>query len=155
MVDDGVTLDRVFHALAHAGRRDMLRRLAESDLTVSELAQPLDMSLAAASKHVQVLERAGLLRRTVAGRRHVCSLERAQLASAAQWLGFSESHEEAIAALEMPLRDEAAPEREDEMTSERAAVRLRRTIFTTPSMCTGRGSIPICSGAGLRHPASS
>jgi RNA polymerase sigma factor (sigma-70 family) len=130
MVDDGVTLDRVFHALAHAGRRDMLRRLAESDLTVSELAQPLDMSLAAASKHVQVLERAGLLRRTVAGRRHVCSLERAQLASAAEWLGFS--HEEPIAALEMPLRDEAASEREDEMTAERAAVRLRRTIFATP-----------------------
>ena len=70
-----MTLDKVFHALAHTGRRDMLRRLAESDLTVSELAEPLAMSLAAASKHVQVLERAGLLRRTVAGRRHVCSLE--------------------------------------------------------------------------------
>ena len=90
------------------------------------------MSLAAASKHVQVLERAGLLRRTVAGRRHVCSLERAQLASAAEWLRFSEPHEEPLAALEALLRHEATPEREDEMTAERAAVRLRRTIFATP-----------------------
>ena len=90
------------------------------------------MSLAAASKHVQVLERAGLLRRTVDGRRHVCSLERAQLASAAEWLRFSEPHEEPLAALEALLRHEATPEREDEMTAERAAVRLRRTIFATP-----------------------
>ena len=90
------------------------------------------MSLAAASKHVQVLERAGLLRRTVDGRRHVCSLERAQLASAAEWLRFSEPHEEPLAALETLLRHEATPEREDEMTAERAAVRLRRTIFATP-----------------------
>ena len=90
------------------------------------------MSLAAASKHVQVLERAGLLRRTVDGRRHVCSLERARLASAAEWLRFSEPHEEPLAAVETLLRHEAPPEREDEMTAERAAVRLRRTIFATP-----------------------
>jgi RNA polymerase primary sigma factor len=132
MVEGVVTLDKVFHALAHAGRRDMLRRLAGSDLTVSELAEPLAMSLAAASKHVQVLERAGLLRRTVDGRRHVCSLERAQLASAAEWLRLSEPHEEPLAALETLLRREATPEREDERTAERAAVRLRRTIFATP-----------------------
>ena len=125
-------LDQVFHALAHTGRRDMLRRLAESDLTVSELAEPLAMSLAAASKHVQVLERAGLLRRTVDGRRHVCSLERARLASAAQWLRFSEPQEEPLAAVETVLPHEAPPEREDEMTAERAAVRLRRTILATP-----------------------
>jgi len=49
-------MDAIFHALAHAARRDMLRRLAERDLTVSELAEPLTMSLAAASKHVRVLE---------------------------------------------------------------------------------------------------
>ena len=79
-------MDAVFRALAHSARRDMLRRLAVSDLTVSELAEPLAMSLAAASKHVQVLERAGLLRRTVIGRRHVCSLESAPLAAAAACL---------------------------------------------------------------------
>ena len=52
-------MDEVFRALAHDARRAMLRRLAGGELTVGELAQPLDMSLAAASKHVQMLERAG------------------------------------------------------------------------------------------------
>jgi RNA polymerase primary sigma factor len=132
MVEGVVTMDAVFHALAHAARRDMLRRLAERDLTVSELAQPLTMSLAAASKHVQVLERAGLLRRTVDGRRHVCSLEPAPLASAAEWLRLSEHRKEPLAAFETLLRYGATPEREDEMTAERAAVRLRRTIFAKP-----------------------
>jgi RNA polymerase sigma factor (sigma-70 family) len=132
MVEGAVTMDAVFHALAHGARRDMLLRLAESDLTVSELAAPLTMSLSAASKHVQVLERAGLLRRTVDGRRHVCSLDRARLASAAEWLRFSQRHEQPRDARETPPRYEPTPEREDEMTSARAVVRLRRTIFATP-----------------------
>lgn len=81
-------MDAVFHALAHDARRTMLRRLAHGELTVGELAEPLDMSLAAASKHVQVLERAGLVRRTVTGRRHVCRLEVGPLKSASAWLDF-------------------------------------------------------------------
>ncbi len=80
----------MFHALAHRARRDMVRRLAEGELTVGELAEPLTMSLAAASKHVRVLERAGLVRRTVQGRRHVCRLEASPLASASAWLRFYE-----------------------------------------------------------------
>ena len=87
MVED---MDAVFHALAHGARRDMLSRLAAGELTVGELAEPLEMSLAAASKHVKVLERAGLVRRTVAGRRHVCRLEPGPLASASAWLRFYE-----------------------------------------------------------------
>ena len=87
MVEDSGT-DDVFHALASQARRDMLRRLAGSDLTVGQLAAPLAMSLAAASKHVLVLERAGLFRRTVDGRRHICRLEPAPLAAAHAWLGF-------------------------------------------------------------------
>lgn len=78
----------VFHALASEVRREMLRRLAGRELTVGQLAQPLAMSLAAASKHVQVLERAGLITRTVEGRRHICRLEAAPLASAHRWLSF-------------------------------------------------------------------
>ncbi len=66
----------------------MLRRLAERVLTVGELAAPLAMSLSAASKHLRVLERAGLVRRTVVGRRHVCRLEPGPLASADEWLRF-------------------------------------------------------------------
>jgi len=83
-------MDSVFHALAHDARRQMLRRLAQGELTVTELAEPLDMSLAAASKHVQVLERAGLIKRSVQGRRHVCRLDPGPLASADAWLGFYE-----------------------------------------------------------------
>jgi len=83
-------MSSVFHALAHDARRDMLQRLAEGDLTVGQLGQPLDMSIAAASKHVKVLEQAGLIHRTVDGRRHVCRLEPAALRTVAQWLHFYE-----------------------------------------------------------------
>ena len=61
MVDQLESLDDVFHALANSARRDMLNRLAEHPLTVGELAQPLTISLAATSKHIKVLERAGLV----------------------------------------------------------------------------------------------
>lgn len=83
-------MDAVFHALAHDARRSMLRRLARHELTVGELAAPLAMSLAAASRHIQVLEQAGLVRRTVLGRRHLCRLNARPLASAANWIRFYE-----------------------------------------------------------------
>lgn len=83
-------LNDVFNALAHDARRAMLARLAAGELTVGQLAEPFAMSLEAASKHVRVLERAGLVRRTVEGRRHVCALSPAPLASAYAWLGFYE-----------------------------------------------------------------
>ncbi|MCW3049106.1 MAG: Transcriptional regulator, ArsR family [Solirubrobacterales bacterium] len=72
------------------------------------------MSLAAASKHVKVLERAGLVRRTVEGRRHVCRLEPEPLASASAWLRFYERHwEERLDALEALLRPDPTPTKED------------------------------------------
>jgi DNA-binding transcriptional ArsR family regulator len=92
MVEGDAAMDSVFQALAHGVRRDMLGRLAGRELTVGELAEPLAMSLAAASKHIKVLERAGLIRRTVDGRRHVCRVESAPLASAAAWLRFYERY---------------------------------------------------------------
>jgi DNA-binding transcriptional ArsR family regulator len=92
MVEELPGIDAVFHALAHGARRDMVGRLSDGELTVGELAGPLPMSLAAASKHIQVLERAGLVRRIVDGRRHRCRLEPAPLASAAAWLSFYEPH---------------------------------------------------------------
>jgi DNA-binding transcriptional ArsR family regulator len=85
-------MDAVFHALAHEARRAMLRRLADGELSVGELAEPLTMSFAAASKHVKVLENAGLVQRTVAGRRHVCRLDPGPLAGATAWLRFYERH---------------------------------------------------------------
>lgn len=89
MVDDAA-MNEVFHALAHDARRAMLSRLSSGELTVGQLAEPFEMSLEAASKHIRVLERAGLVRRTVDGRRHVCRLEAQPLASAAEWLRFYE-----------------------------------------------------------------
>jgi len=83
-------LDRVFHALSDPTRRAMLRSLAEQERTVSELAAPFRMSLAAASKHVKVLEQSGLVRRTILGRSHVCRLEAKPLADAQSWLDFYE-----------------------------------------------------------------
>jgi DNA-binding transcriptional ArsR family regulator len=101
MVEGDAVMDSIFHALAHGARRDMLGRLASHELTVGELAEPLAMSLAAASKHIKVLERAGLVHRTVDGRRHVCRLDPTPLASAAQWLGFYERYwSERLDALE-------------------------------------------------------
>jgi len=83
-------MDAVFHALGDATRRQMLRMLAGGERTVGELAAPYEMSLAAASKHIKVLEHAGLLRRNVRGRTHWCQLEPAPLASAHEWLSFYE-----------------------------------------------------------------
>ncbi len=80
-------MNSVFHALGDATRRRMLGALARSDRTVGELAKPFAMSLAAASKHIRVLEHAGLIRREVRGRTHVCRLDSSPLASAHEWLG--------------------------------------------------------------------
>jgi len=68
----------------------MLRDLAGGERTVSQLAQPFAISLAAASKHIKVLENAGLLHREVRGRTHLCRLDPGPLASAYEWLSFYE-----------------------------------------------------------------
>ena len=83
-------LDRVFHALADPTRRAMLRRLANGEHSVGELAEPFDMSFAAAAKHVKVLEGAGLLRRTIEGRTHRCRIEAGPLAEADRWIAYYE-----------------------------------------------------------------
>jgi DNA-binding transcriptional ArsR family regulator len=102
-----VEMNSVFHALGDATRRQMLRDLAAGERTVSELAQPFAMSLAAASKHIKVLEGAGLIRREVKGRTHVCRLEPGPLASAHEWLGFYERFwNSRLDLLEQLLRDE-------------------------------------------------
>lgn len=79
-------LDLVFRALGDHTRRAMLQRLAKGEQTVSELAAPHRMSLAAASKHIQTLERAGLVKRTVRGRVHYCRIDPRPLARADDWL---------------------------------------------------------------------
>jgi DNA-binding transcriptional ArsR family regulator len=83
-------LDRVFGALSDPTRRAMLRRLAGGARTVGELAEPFDMSFAAAAKHVKVLQQAGLLSRTIEGRSHRCRIEAAPLVAADRWLAYYE-----------------------------------------------------------------
>jgi DNA-binding transcriptional ArsR family regulator len=79
-------LELVFRALGDRTRRTMLERLATGEQTVSELAAPHRMSLAAASKHIRTLERAGLVKRTVRGRIHYCRIDPRPLERADDWL---------------------------------------------------------------------
>ena len=79
-------LDSVFSALGDATRRAILAQLAEGDSRVTELARPHDMSLPAVSKHLRVLEQAGLVKKQKDGRVIRCSLDPAALKTAADWV---------------------------------------------------------------------
>jgi DNA-binding transcriptional ArsR family regulator len=75
-------LDLIFHALADGTRRQLLKMLAQREFTIGELAEPFQISLNAVSKHIKVLEEAGLLTRTKDGRIHRCAMNAAPLAAA-------------------------------------------------------------------------
>ncbi len=79
-------LDLSFGALAHPIRRGILARLASGEATVADLAKPYKVSAPAITKHLRVLERAGLLSRTKKGREHRCRLEAERMREAAEWL---------------------------------------------------------------------
>lgn len=79
-------LSRTFSALADPTRRRILEHLAQGDRCVTDLARPHDMSLPAVSKHLRVLERAGLVRRQRCGRLHSLKLEAKPLRQAQQWI---------------------------------------------------------------------
>lgn len=100
-------LDTIFHALGDATRRGMLRQLASGEHSVSQLAEPYAISLAAASKHIKALEHAGLIRREVRGRTHICRLDPGPLSSAQEWLSFYERFwTSRLDALDRILREE-------------------------------------------------
>jgi DNA-binding transcriptional ArsR family regulator len=80
-------LNRTFAALADPTRRRMLEQLSRGDLCVTDLARPYSMSLPAVSKHLRVLENAGLVRRRRTGRLHSLKLEAAPMEQASQWIG--------------------------------------------------------------------
>lgn len=106
---DSPQLDTIFHALSDATRRGMLASLALGERSVGELAEPFAMSFAGASKHVKVLEEAGLIHREIRGRSHICSLEPGPLASADQWLRHYERFWTGrLDALEQLLREDDA-----------------------------------------------
>ena len=88
-------LDRVFAALADGKRRGMLARLIDGPATVSELGAPYDISKQAVTKHVRVLETAGLIHREVDGRLHRCRLQRRPVDEARGWLENLERYWEA------------------------------------------------------------
>lgn len=112
MVEDSA-LDDVFHALADPTRRAMLKSLAGGERKVGELAAPFDISLAAASKHIQVLERAGLLRRSIQGRTHVCRLDARPLHGGFEWMRHYEKYwTDRLDALQALLEAEDAAARE-------------------------------------------
>jgi len=79
-------LDDTLIALADETRRDILERLAGGEARVTEVAAPFDISLNSVSKHIRILERAGLVRRRVVGRDHFLSLDAAPLDDASEWL---------------------------------------------------------------------
>jgi DNA-binding transcriptional ArsR family regulator len=81
------TLDRTFAALSDPTRREILARLASGEASVKELAEPFEMTLPGVSKHLKVLERAGLISRGRVAQSRPCRLEAAPLREAADWVG--------------------------------------------------------------------
>ncbi|HYB10220.1 MAG TPA: metalloregulator ArsR/SmtB family transcription factor [Alphaproteobacteria bacterium] len=86
MLDHRITLDRVFHALADPTRRGILERLSRSEASVSELARPLEISLAAVVQHIQILEESGVILTRKKGRVRTCRLSPQALDLAEAWI---------------------------------------------------------------------
>ena len=106
MVEHSSALTRTLVAIADPTRRGLLARLTLGEARVTDLAARYDMSLAAVSKHLRVLERAGLVRREVRGREHRLSLVAKPLREAADWISaYRPFWEQRLDALEAFLRD--------------------------------------------------
>ena len=99
MLKESTRLDRAFQALADPARRGMLARLARGPATVSELAQPLEMSLPAVLQHLQALEASELIRSEKKGRVRTCRLEPRALAPAESWIAGQRALWEGLAEL--------------------------------------------------------
>ncbi|MCU1236851.1 MAG: transcriptional regulator, ArsR family [Candidatus Solibacter sp.] len=79
-------IDRIFHALGDPSRRAILEKLSDGPVSVSRLAEPLAITLAAVVQHLQVLEESGLVRTEKLGRVRTCRIETAGLAAAEEWI---------------------------------------------------------------------
>jgi DNA-binding transcriptional ArsR family regulator len=86
VLNQTIDLDRTFQALADKSRRSMVERLTLGPASVSQLAEPLAMSLAAVVQHVQVLESCGLVKTEKVGRIRTCRIERTAMSAAEQWI---------------------------------------------------------------------
>ena len=108
MVEQKHSQDEIFHALSDASRRAMIERLAQSDHTVGELAEPLDMTFAGVSKHIGVLEGAGLVTRRKRGRERVCSLQLNGLLAVRDWVEkYSAFWNARLDALDAALKEDS------------------------------------------------
>jgi DNA-binding transcriptional ArsR family regulator len=85
---DSAQLNLIFSALSDPTRRAMLLKLADKELSIADLSAPFDISKSAVTKHIKVLEKAGLLRRTINGRVHHCRLAVDPLHAASDWMAF-------------------------------------------------------------------
>jgi DNA-binding transcriptional ArsR family regulator len=123
---DAMDLDETLIALADDTRRTILKRLASGEARVTEVAAPFDISLNSVSKHIRLLERAGLVRRRVAGRDHFLTLERRPFDELTEWmLKTREFWSERLDDLEAALRAEDAIAAAAK-TSKRTAKRKRK-----------------------------
>jgi len=115
MVTNNRQLDSIFGALSDATRRAILAELAHGERTVGELAEPFEISRPAISKHLRVLEQAGLVQRTPEGRISRCALDAAPLREAADWVGhYRDFWEERFDALARYLETPIPVDEEDE-----------------------------------------
>ena len=131
MVEHRQGLDAVFAAVADPTRRAILATLARKPATVTEIARPFPVSLNAISKHLMVLERAGLIRRKVIGREHHCSIEPRRLQEAAAWFDHYRTFwEERLDSLERHLGARATGALKASQDEQGASVvRPRRSHF--------------------------
>lgn len=105
-------LDLIFHALSDSTRRQILGQLRESPQPVTQLASNYDMSLNAVSKHIKVLEGAGLIQRTVKGRVHLCTADASKLKAAENWIStYREFWNQRLDALEEFVKKKRAKKR--------------------------------------------
>jgi len=115
MVTNSRQLDSVFGALSDATRRAILEELAHGERTVGELARPFEISRPAISKHLRVLERAGLVHRTPEGRISRCALDASPLRRAADWVElYRDFWEERLDALARYLETPKPVDEEEE-----------------------------------------
>ena len=109
----GDSLDATFGALSDPTRRGIVERLAKGDASVGELAEPFEMSLPAISKHLTVLERAGLVERTKEGRTRRCRLHEEPMRDALEWIAsYGRFWEGQLDSLERFLAESKGPDRQ-------------------------------------------
>jgi DNA-binding transcriptional ArsR family regulator len=112
MVEYQPGLDATYGALSSPVRRAIVQRLAAGEQRVTDIARPFDVSLAAVSKHIRVLEEAGVVRRRIEGRTHWLALDPDRLAAAVDWLTATRSFwESRLDALEDALAESQEPRR--------------------------------------------